>query len=67
MVRKDYDYIGLFFDTRALQRDKSFVINRIWVDSPKGAETSASNLHSLIRHAYGEELKRGIGALKKPF
>jgi peptidoglycan/xylan/chitin deacetylase (PgdA/CDA1 family) len=48
LLRK-YDFIDLLFDGRATGRDESFVVGRVWADSPEGCQFGASNLPETFR------------------
>ena len=59
-IRKRCGFIDLFYDSNNLMRDRDFVVNRIWVDSPEGASATQSNLPRLIRRAYALEPLRAL-------
>jgi peptidoglycan/xylan/chitin deacetylase (PgdA/CDA1 family) len=58
------DAIKLFFDTRNLENEPYFRINRIACDvpSPYGA-TDKSNMPAILHSAYRHELERALGVL----
>lgn len=51
LVRK-HDFIGLLFDARELQKDRGFIVNRIWVDPPASISGGRSNIPRLLHDAY---------------
>lgn len=59
-IRKRCGFIDLFYDSNNLMRDRDFVVNRIWVDSPEGASAAVSNLPRLLRRAYALEPLRAM-------
>jgi peptidoglycan/xylan/chitin deacetylase (PgdA/CDA1 family) len=52
--------IDLVYDTNNLMRDRDFIVNRIWCDSPSGASAGRSNLPWLLRRARACEPFRRI-------
>lgn len=66
-LRDELGSIDLMYDTNNLMRDRDFILNRIWCDTPKGATTSRSNLAALIGRAHILEplrtVKRGTRQL----
>lgn len=59
-IRKRCGFIDLFHDSNNLMRDRDFVVNRIWVDSPDGASATRSNLPRLLRRAHALEPLRAL-------
>ena len=44
--------IDLIYDTNNLMRDHDRIVNRIWVDTPRGSSASRSNLPALLSRAH---------------
>jgi peptidoglycan/xylan/chitin deacetylase (PgdA/CDA1 family) len=51
-LRREHDFIGLFYDTDMFKRDTADVINRVPADWPKGSVPGKSNLPFLLSRAY---------------
>ncbi len=56
----ELDSIDLMYDTNNLMRDSEFIVNRIWCDTPHGADRSRSNLSTLIGRAHVLEPARAL-------
>ncbi|HEU4428510.1 MAG TPA: hypothetical protein VFT98_07130, partial [Myxococcota bacterium] len=52
-----HPFIDAIYDTNDLMRDAEFVVNRIWADTPVGAE-DATNLPFLLKRAKALEPAR---------
>ncbi|MGZ5730998.1 MAG: polysaccharide deacetylase family protein [Caldimonas sp.] len=52
--------IDLMYDTNNLMTDRSFIVNRIWVDTPRGATLSHSNLPAVLSRAHLFEPLRAV-------
>jgi len=48
--------VGFLFNTRGLSLDEPFIVNRIWVESPKFNPTGQTSLPLILRHAYQAHL-----------
>jgi peptidoglycan/xylan/chitin deacetylase (PgdA/CDA1 family) len=59
-LRDELGTIDLMYDTNNLMRDRPFIVNRIWCDTPAGATTDRSNLPSLLWRAHVFEPLRAI-------
>ena len=51
-LREDCACIDVIYDTNNLMKDRRFIINRIWCDTPAGDAEQCSNLGILVRRAY---------------
>ena len=60
IIRKKCGFIDLVFDTNNLMKDRDFMVNRIWVDSPEGAVAGRSNLPRMLRRAHALEPIRAM-------
>jgi len=54
--------VGLLFDTKGLSFDKRFIVNRIWVESPKINPTGHTPLPLILRRAYQTQLGLPLAA-----
>jgi peptidoglycan/xylan/chitin deacetylase (PgdA/CDA1 family) len=68
-LRREHDFLSLFYDTNDLRVERDLVANRTAGDTPAGCETGTSNVPLLMREAYALEplrqlkrLIRGISA-----
>ena len=59
-LRDELGSIDLMYDTNNLMKDRSFIVNRIWCDTPEGANGERSNLPALLRRAQALEPLRAI-------
>jgi peptidoglycan/xylan/chitin deacetylase (PgdA/CDA1 family) len=59
-LRDELGSIDLMYDTNNLMRDRPFIVNRIWCDTPSGATDARSNLPSLLWRAHAFEPLRAI-------
>ncbi len=59
-LRRKHDFIGLFYDTNNLMKDRDFMVNRIWCDDPTGASDVKANLPGQIRAAFAMEPLRKL-------
>jgi hypothetical protein len=59
-VREESGVIDLIYDTNDLMKDRDFIVNRIWGDTPVGGDALNSNLPGLLRRAYLFEPVRGM-------
>jgi peptidoglycan/xylan/chitin deacetylase (PgdA/CDA1 family) len=59
-LRARHEIIGLLYDTNDLMRDRPFVLNRVWCDTPRGDSEDGSNLRFLIKRAHGLEPLRKL-------
>jgi peptidoglycan/xylan/chitin deacetylase (PgdA/CDA1 family) len=59
-VREESGVIDLIYDTNDLMKDRDFIVNRIWGDTPVGGDAVNSNLPGLLRRAYLFEPVRGM-------
>jgi hypothetical protein len=50
-LREDLGSIDLIYDTNNRMRDRDFIVNRIWCDTPRGATARRSNVPALLRRA----------------
>jgi peptidoglycan/xylan/chitin deacetylase (PgdA/CDA1 family) len=48
--------VGLLFDTGGLKADRGFIVNRIWVESPKVNPAGQTSLQLILRRAYQTQL-----------
>jgi peptidoglycan/xylan/chitin deacetylase (PgdA/CDA1 family) len=48
--------VGFLFDTKGLNLDKRFIVNRIWVESPQLNPTGQTPLPLILRRAYQKQL-----------
>lgn len=56
-VGKRHPFLGLFFDTRDLRKDKPFIVNRIWAEKAPYRQVGAkTNIPALLHAAYRAEL-----------
>ncbi len=56
-IRRRNPMLGLFFDTKGLQMDVDFIVNRIWAEKAEFSEAGRrTNIPRLLRAAYGELL-----------
>jgi peptidoglycan/xylan/chitin deacetylase (PgdA/CDA1 family) len=56
-VRERHPFLGLFFDTRDLRKDKPFIVNRIWAEKAAYRQVGAkTNIPALLHAAYRAEL-----------
>lgn len=54
-IRERHAFLGLFFDTKGLQPDADFIVNRIWAEKPEFSDVGKqTNIPHLLRAAYGE-------------
>jgi hypothetical protein len=51
-LRRRHGHIGLLFDSRGLQPDRPFVLQRVWADPPPVRGGAASNIDQLLHRAY---------------
>lgn len=51
-LRRQHDFIGLFFDTGGLRRDASFVVQRVFGERVSGART----MEEILRRAWADSL-----------
>jgi len=59
-LRDEFGDIDLMYDTNNLMKDRSFIVNRIWCDTPQGATAERSNLPALLGRAHALEPLRAI-------
>lgn len=59
-VREESGGIDLIYDTNDLMKDRDFIVNRIWGDTPVGGDALKSNLPGLLRRAHLFEPVRGM-------
>jgi peptidoglycan/xylan/chitin deacetylase (PgdA/CDA1 family) len=59
-LREELGGIDLMYDTNNLMKDRAFIVNRIWCDTPQGASADRSNLPMLIRRAHALEPARAV-------
>lgn len=59
-LRDELGSIDLVYDTNNLMKDRSFIVNRIWCDTPKGATAERSNLPALLWRAHALEPLRAV-------
>jgi peptidoglycan/xylan/chitin deacetylase (PgdA/CDA1 family) len=68
-LRDEAGCIDLIYDTNNLMRDRDFVVNRIWCDTPRGAGARHSNVPGLVQRARLYEpfrrIKRRLGGLPR--
>lgn len=66
-IREKHRQIGLLFDTKDLNFDREFIINRIWAEAPKFSPDGCSPMATILRRAYLgyliAALLRGRGAM----
>jgi peptidoglycan/xylan/chitin deacetylase (PgdA/CDA1 family) len=55
-LRRRTPLLGLLFDTKDLSRDEDFIVNRIWVESPKLNPTGRVPLPLILRRACQSQL-----------
>jgi len=55
-IRQDHRAVGLYFDTKGLRQDRSFIVNRIWAESPKFNPGGNASLSEILRRAYQDHL-----------
>jgi peptidoglycan/xylan/chitin deacetylase (PgdA/CDA1 family) len=55
-LRRQYPQIGLIFDTKGIRKDRPFVLNRVWVESPRFNPDGRQPLATVLRRAYQESL-----------
>lgn len=64
-IRRRYDVVGLLFDTRGLDHDEAFIVNRIPADG--GREPyRAPNLPGVLREVHGREVVRTLRSAVRP-
>lgn len=52
-IRRRHSFLGLFFDTRGLQEDGNFMVNRIWGEKAEFSNLGGeSNIPQLLKAAY---------------
>ncbi|PYV38833.1 MAG: hypothetical protein DMG09_10850 [Acidobacteria bacterium] len=59
-LRDELGSIDLMYDTNNLMKDRFFIVNRIWCDTPEGASGERSNLPALLRRAHAFEPLRAV-------
>lgn len=60
-LRSRHPFLGLFFDTRDLQLDEPFMVNRIWAEKAAYRATGAqTNLPDLLHAAYRAEAYKAM-------
>lgn len=57
-IRRRNSVVGLYFDSKQLQEDQPFVVQRIIGDAPRGARSRMSNLPYILRRLYIEQVRR---------
>jgi peptidoglycan/xylan/chitin deacetylase (PgdA/CDA1 family) len=57
VLRAEFPFIGLFFDTKGLRKDRHFIHNRIWVEAPKFNPGGYSSMPEVLHLAYQEYSK----------
>ena len=62
-IRQKAGFIDLFYDSNNLMKDRDFVVNRVWADSPEGAAPTRSNLPRMLRRAHALEPIRAMKRL----
>lgn len=56
-IRDRNPFLGLFFDTKGLQVDVDFIVNRIWAEKAEYSGVGrGTNIPGLLKAAYGEVL-----------
>jgi peptidoglycan/xylan/chitin deacetylase (PgdA/CDA1 family) len=55
-IRLRHPFLGLFFDTKDLNRDREFMFNRIWVEREDGLPDLASRIREAYRAAALEDI-----------
>ncbi len=51
-IRDKHREVGLLFDTKDLNLDREFIINRIWAEAPKFSPDGRSPMAAILRRAY---------------
>jgi peptidoglycan/xylan/chitin deacetylase (PgdA/CDA1 family) len=59
-ILKQHTSIRLLFDAKGLERDRKFIFNRIWVESPKLNAGGRESLQQVIKSAYKDYLIQSI-------
>jgi peptidoglycan/xylan/chitin deacetylase (PgdA/CDA1 family) len=62
-VRRENDFLSLFYDANNLRLERDFIANRVGCDSPAGAEGGKSNVPFVMRQAYAFEPLRKVKRL----
>ena len=62
-LRREHQFMSLFYDTNGLRLERQLIANRIPGDTPMGCETGGSNVPLLMRRAYALEPLRQIKRL----
>lgn len=57
-IHRSNPEIGLFFDTKGLKKDRDYIVNRIWAESPKYSPYGVTPLSMIIHGAYRDFLAR---------
>ena len=60
-VRVSSGVIDVVYDTNNLRRERGWIVNRVWCDSPEGDEEGRSNLGDAVRGAHLLEGARELG------
>jgi peptidoglycan/xylan/chitin deacetylase (PgdA/CDA1 family) len=59
-LMESHPYVGLFFDTKGIRRDREYVLNRIWVEAPKFNPGGNKSLPDVLKLAYQENAIKTI-------
>jgi peptidoglycan/xylan/chitin deacetylase (PgdA/CDA1 family) len=51
-LRQQNPQVGLIFDTKGLKKDRSFIVNRIWVEAPRLNPDGRTPLEQAMKQAY---------------
>jgi peptidoglycan/xylan/chitin deacetylase (PgdA/CDA1 family) len=62
-LRREHEFLCLFYDTNDLRLEREFIANRIAGDTPARRETGKSNVPLLMREAYALEPLRHVKRL----
>lgn len=57
---RERPFISLVYDSNDLMKDRDFIVNRVWCDTPYFAGPTRSNLPFLLQRAHGLEPLRAI-------
>lgn len=60
-----YKFVGLLFDLHGLRKDKDFIINRIWCESPSFSVNSKLKMRQILRRAYQYHFVGSVGGMLK--
>lgn len=51
-LRRGNPHIGLYFDTKGLNKDRAFIVNRVWVEAARYNPSGTASLDAILKHTY---------------